>query len=130
MAIKATLGTPFVGYISLTNSAGNGLIPVYTARNGAAAYVLPQTERLVITNFTISSNDSAVDLVQITDNAPGTPTVLYSGYAAASFPPTIVSIASDILRGWPGVNLKATSSTITSTKTVEIIVYGVITKSN
>jgi hypothetical protein len=130
MAIKAGLGTPFVAYISLTNGAPNGVVPVFVARNGAAAYVLKATERLCITNFTISSNDTAVDLVTISDNAPGTPTVLYSGYAAASFPPTVVTIANDILRGWPGVNLKAASSAITSTKTVEVIIYGAITSSN
>lgn len=129
MAIKASLGTPFVGYVSLTNGTPAANIPIFVARNTSTPYTLKATERIVVTNFTISSNDTAVDLVTITDNAT-TATTLYSGYAAASFPPTIVSIASDILRGWPGTNLRASSSAVTTGKTVEVIVYGVVTASN
>lgn len=130
MAIKANLGNPFVGYVSLTNGApGPVSIPISVARNGAGAYTLRSTERLVITNFTISTNDTALELVTITDGAP-TPTKIYSGYVTSTFPPTIVQVANDILRGYAATNLVATASAVTSAKTIEIMVYGVITSSN
>lgn len=128
MAINATRGTPFVGFVSLTNGApGPTAVTLIVPRRQAATYVLASDERVVITNVTLSSNDTANPLVSITDNAASNPLTIFKAYTATNIPTTI-SIPPGVLYGDFGRTPVASTPAVTSAKTVEIWLHGVIAK--
>ncbi len=119
------VGTPFVGYVSLTNAAPSAAIPIYVIAGSGTAYVLKASERIVLASLQVSSNDSATDLVQVTDQAT-TPKILASVYVTAAQPPSNLTYVLGTVLGAFGLNLKANSTAITSTKTVEVSISGII----
>jgi len=125
--INPNSGTPFVGYVSLTNGAiGPTNFAIFTVI-GAAAYTLQSTERLVITNITVSSSDTIALLT--VDSGGTTPTKFYSGYVQGSVSPHSVNIPPGVLHGIFGTLPRAIASAVSATKTIECIINGFITRS-
>jgi hypothetical protein len=121
-------GTPFVGYLSLTNGAiGPTAFTLFTVM-GKAAYTLQSTERLYITNITISSNDTTQALVTV-DTGGSTPTKLASTYLSTSQPPAVENIPLGACKTIFGTVPRGTASAVTSTKTVEFVIKGLISQS-
>jgi hypothetical protein len=124
-----TQGTPFFGYVSLTNAApGPVNIAIFIEPGAAALGSLPtnsngQSARLYITNVALSSNDSAQPLVTI-DTGGTTPTKIASAYAANTMPPAEEVIPPGVGRCIPGVVPRATASAVTSGKSVEVTLSG------
>lgn len=126
MGIRLT-GTPFVGYISLTSAAPGPVNIAIFNPMGGAAYTLSAAEMLVVTNITVSSNDTAAALVTV-DTAGTTPTKLLSSYLSSTLPPVSVQAPTGCVHGIFGVPLRATATAVTAGKTVEIVVYGLISR--
>ena len=130
MSLKQA-GTPFTGYVSLTSVVPSTLIPIYLATQGSASTVtLLSTDRLVLCTVQVSSNDTALDLVQITDNFTASPKILLSIYVTATLPAGMASFVPGIVAGSFGTNFKATTATITSGKTIEVNISGYIVRQN
>lgn len=120
-------GQPFIGAISLTNAApGPVSIPIKTVAGGAA-YTLSPAERVIITNITVSSNDTAQPLVTIDDGAP-TPRLIGKYYTGASLPAIAESIPPGNCQGYAATLPRVTASAVTAAKTVEIVVRGYVTQ--
>jgi hypothetical protein len=124
-----TQGTPFFGYVSLTNAApGPVNIAIFIEPGAAALGSLPtntngQPARLYITNVALSSNDTAQALITV-DTGGTTPTKIQSEYLSSSQPPGIESIPEGVCRCIPGVFPRASASAVTSGKTVEVTLAG------
>lgn len=125
MSIGSNKGTPFVGTVSLTNGVpGPTAFSLIVARNQNTPYTLNPNERISITNIVISSNDTANPLVSITD-AAATPTTLFKAYTASAIP-TTASYIPGVLLGALATIPKASAPAVTTAKTVEIVINGVI----
>ena len=125
MALVKT-GTPVVGYASLTNGApGPTSFALQVTMGGASAYTLAATERLYITNITISTNDAAAPLVTI-DTGGTTPTKLTRVYASPTSPPSPEAIPPGVCRGLFGVAPRASAPAVTLGKTVEVVIAGYV----
>ena len=123
--LNAICGTPFVGYASLTNGApGPTALTLYV--NGAA-FTATVTDRLYLTNITLSSNDGTQALITIDDNG-SVPVKLASQYLSNVQPPGIVTIPPGTQRLAPGKVPRATASAVTAAKTVEVVVTGYVSK--
>jgi hypothetical protein len=120
-------GTPFQGYVSLTNGAPGPVTFALFSPQGIAAmggsFAAPM--RLYVTSIVISSNDGTQALITV-DSGGTTPTKLCSQYQSASQPPGVVHFDPGICRGIPGVVPRATASAVTSGKTVEVCIAGYI----
>lgn len=124
--INTNSGTPFVGYASLTPGApGPVAITLFTVM-GATAYALQSTERCYITNVTISSGDTATNLITI-DSGGTTPTKFVSAYVSQTKVLSPLQIPPGVCRGIAGVVPRATAAAV-SGATVEIIVKGFISR--
>lgn len=124
MAVRSTTGMPFVGYVSLTNGTPAGSIPIYVNAGSGAAYTLKATERVYITTIAISSN-TTVTLVQVTDQFPTTPKVLFSVYAASTFPPAVATFPPGILLGAVATSPRAVATAVAGS-TIEVTITGCI----
>ena len=130
MSLKQS-GMPFTGYLSLTNAAPAGNIPIYLPTQGAASPVTLLTpDRIVLCTVQVSSTDTALDLVQITDNFTASPKVLLSIYATATLPAGMACFVPGIVAGAFGLPLKASTASITSGKTIEVNISGYIIRQN
>ena len=129
--LNSLSGTPFIGYVSLTNGAV-GPTPFTLYVNGAA-YTLQAlsgsvaAERIYITNITISSNDTTQALVTVDDNSTP-PVKLASQYLSSTQPPGIEQLPPGIGRLAPGKVPRATASAVTAAKTVEFMIKGYISR--
>lgn len=124
MAIKSLSGTPFIGYLSLSAAATPTNVPVFVPM-GSAAYTLKATEKLMVTNITLSSNDSTGGLFTL-DTAGGTPTKFVSAYLSSTQFLQPEQIPPGVCVGILGTLLRAQVSAITATKTVEVVIKGTI----
>jgi hypothetical protein len=120
-----TNGTPFVGYVQLTNAAA-GPIPFGLTVNGAP-YVVPATERLYITNLTVSSGDPTQALVTV-DDGPANARKLVSAYVGAAQPPATETIPPGVCRLAFGQTPRATASAVTSGATIECTIAGFLSR--
>ena len=120
-------GQPFIGAVSLTTgSPGPVNIPIITVPGGAP-YTLAPTERLVITNISVSSNDTAQPLVTLDDGAT-VPRLLAKYYTGAALPAANEAIPAGVCQGFLSKPLRATATAVTAAKTVEILVRGYVTQ--
>ncbi len=120
-----TQGTPFLGYVSLTNGAPGPVAFSIFVEPGGAALTLAAPQRLYVTNVAISSNDSAQPKVVI-DTGGSTPTTISSFYASNTAPPAVEVIPPGVGRCIPGVVPRASASAVTLGKTVEVTLAGFI----
>jgi hypothetical protein len=119
-----TQGTPFFGYVSLTNaSPGPTSFSIFIEPGAAALGSLPTGARLYVTDIQLSSNDTTQALVTV-DIGGTTPTNLARMYLSASQPPGIEAIPAGVGRLIPGVIPRATASAVTLGKTVECTIAG------
>jgi hypothetical protein len=127
--VRNTVGTPFVGYISLTSGAPGPLaVPIYVPAGALSAYALGATEFVWITNFVASTNDPTAELVTIDDGA-ATPKTLASVYVASAQqmqPQTFMPGTVGCMK--PGQGPRAKASSVTAAKTIEIVIVGYITR--
>lgn len=121
MAFVKLSGQPFVGYVSLTNGAPGPTAVTITTVPGGGAYTLQSTERLIVTNLTITTNDAATPLITLDDGAT-TPRTLAKIYASTSQPAT----TAGGFHGQAGKPLRASASAVTAGKTIEVIVRGYV----
>lgn len=120
-------GQPFVGNLSLNTGAPGPLaIPIYTVPGGPA-YTLDPAERIVITNISVSSNDTASPLVTLDDGSPAV-RVVAKYYAGSTLPASNEAIVPGVLQGYKATNFRATSTAITAAKTVEVVIRGYVTR--
>jgi hypothetical protein len=121
-------GTPFIGYVSLSNgSPGPTALTLYQVV-GQSAYSLQPTERLYITAISISTNDTTQQLITV-DSAGPTPTYLARVYLANTQPPYFAAIPAGTMRGIFNTVPRAGAGAVTLGKTVEVIVAGYISRS-
>lgn len=125
MAVKNFTGQPFVGYVALTNGAPAAAIPIYVIAGSGTAYTLLATERIMLAGVLIGTNDTATELVQITDQAT-TPKVLASVYVVNTQPPFGAPLPAGYVLGKFGTNLRAIAGAVTAAKTIEVTIYGSI----
>lgn len=130
-----TTGTPFIGYLSLTNATpGPVSFPIQVVMGGTSdPYTLLPADKVYITNITMSSNDATAALVTVDTGSSGggvdtTPTKLVSAYLSATQYLQPEQIPPGVCHGPPGVAPRATASAVTAGKTVEIIIKGYIGK--
>jgi hypothetical protein len=120
-------GTPFTGYLSLTNGAtGPTAIAIFVGEN-SLAYTMQPKDRLILSSLLISSNDAAAPLVTI-DDGP-TARVLGKYYVAAAAPPTADYAGYAGIVCKTGVAPRASAPAVSTTKTVEIVIRGFLTNS-
>jgi hypothetical protein len=128
-----TSGTPVLASVSLTNGApGPTAFALQQVATGNA-YTLATNEVFVVTNITMSSNDTAQPLVTVDDGVTGAPytsRILGKYYVGASLPATTEAMALGVLPCRRGVVPRATASAVTAAKTVEITLRGYITTSS
>lgn len=143
MSIVKT-GTPFVGYAQLKNGTlGPVAFTLYTVLTGNTPYALqaaaaatggfttgtegtPQAERLIITNISISTNDTNIDLV-----------TLDAGASAASLLSRYISnlvaynehFEAGFLKCQSGVVPRVSASAVAPGCTIECTIHGFITRS-
>jgi hypothetical protein len=125
--INTNAGTPFIGYCQLTNGAPGPTNFTLFSVMGQAAYTLQATERLVITNITVSSNDTQA--LTTVDTGGTTPTPLMKTYLGSTQPPAVETIPPGCCHTIFGVVPRATASAVTGANTVQIIIKGFLTKS-
>jgi hypothetical protein len=125
MALKATTGTPFVGYLSFAAAGGPTAIPIWVTAGSATPYALGAAEYLVLTNITISTNDATARLVTLDDGA-ATPKNMLKAYVSTtqvvqeSIPPGVALVQKR------AQNVRATLAAL-GAFTVEISIKGFIT---
>lgn len=119
-------GQPFVGLVSLTNASPGPTAFTITSVAGGGTYTLAANERLVITNVTVTSNDTAAPLITVDDGAGGRTIGKY--YTGSTLPAVTESVPPGNLQCKAGVNPRATAGSVTSGKTVEIVLRGYITQ--
>ncbi len=128
MAIQNLNGTPVIGYVSLTNGApGPTAFALFTVM-GQAAYTLQATERIYITNITVSSSDGTTSLVTVRSDSGANPTKFVSAYVSSTKPLQPVQIPAGICRGIFGTVPVALAATVTAATTVEIVLKGYISR--
>lgn len=129
MAIKNAAGQPFTGYVSLTSAYTVPVqLPIYVVAGSGTPYTLKTSERIIIANIVVSSNNSSVILIQVTDGAT-TPKVLFSGYVGSA-----TGSAGITFNGWLGTNVGAfgtplkisSSAAPASLLTVEVTISGTV----
>src|SRR5579864_1873977 len=119
-------GNPVLGYISLTNAApGPVAFAIFTIL-GVAAGSLAATQRIYITNITVSSNDTANTGIVTVDSAGTTPTPIAKVYIPTNQQPLTVSIPPGCAKGIFGVVPRAGIASVTAGKTVEVTFQGYI----
>lgn len=120
-------GQPFVGLVSLTNGApGPTNFTINTVAGVSAGYTLAANERLIITNITITSNDTAQPLITLDDGASGRTFGKY--YTGSTLPAVTESIPPGNLQCKAGVLPRASASAVTTAKTVEVTIRGYVTQ--
>ena len=123
--INNNVGKPFVGYVSLTNAAPGPVAFTLNTVRGGGVYALKATEFVIITNITLSSNDTANPLVTVDDGSP-TFQPLQKGYVGSALPPVLLTYPPGMLPGYRGVNPRASAPAITAAKTIECTIVGFI----
>ena len=129
----ALTGTPVTGYISLT-SASLGPSPfVLTTVRGQAPYSLQTNERIYLTAITASTNDVVTGgLVTVDDGGVGggiaQVTKLASFYTSLAQQLLSTSFFAGYTFGCRGVVPRASVSGLQAAKTVEVMIYGYISK--
>lgn len=124
-AVKAS-GQPFVALVSLTNGAPGPTAFTLTTVAHGTTYTLAANERMVITNVTITSNDTAQPLITLDDGTGGRTIGKY--YTGSALPSVTESIPPGTLQGFAATLPRATATAVTSAKTVEIILRGYVTQ--
>jgi hypothetical protein len=122
MALTTT-GTPFVGYISLTNAAPGPVAIALKVADKTVASLAPG-QRIYITSIALSTNDTAQPKVTI-DDGPASANVVASAYPSPNF---LISLAASpgTVRCAPGQIPRAKAAAVTSAKTVECVISGYI----
>lgn len=128
MAIISSNGTPFVGYVSLTNAAPGPVTFALVTVMGQANYTLQANERVNITNITVSSSDGTGTPLITVDTGGGTPTKFVSAYVNTTQQLQPVQISPGMAHGIFGVVPRATANAVTAAKTVEIVIKGFISR--
>jgi hypothetical protein len=125
-------GTPVVGYASLTSAAAVQF--ALTTVMGQAAYTLQATERVYITNITISSGDTGgtaqlitLDTGPVTAGTNPTPTKLVSAYVNSAKPMQPIQIPVGCCRGVFGIVPRVAAAAVTA-GTVEVVIFGFVSK--
>jgi hypothetical protein len=127
MALRPTTGTPFNGYLSLApGSLGPTAIALFLA-NGQS-YTLASAERLYLTSISISTNDSAGPLVTIDNGNTSGLVKLARMYVTNAFAPAVVSYPPGLCALPFGSNARASANAISASKTVEVEIAGVISR--
>ena len=125
--INSFNGTPVTGYISLTNGAPGPVAFALFTVMGQAAYTLQANERVYITNITVSTNDTALQLFTL-DSGGTTPTVFAKSYVSNTVPMQPINIPAGVLHGIFGVVPRAAAGAVTTAKTIEVVFLGYVSR--
>ena len=120
-----TQGTAFTGFAQLTPGLPGPTTFTIRTVPGGPAYTLQSGERLHITGAVISSNDTALPLVQI-DLGPATYVVI-SAYVGSAFTAYVDNITPGVV-GISAVVPRASTASVTATKTVECKIVGFVSR--
>lgn len=122
-------GTPFQGYVSLTQGVPGPVAFAYFVTVGQALIGIapPAGHRAYITNITLSSNDAVVSLVTM-DSGGTTPTKFVSAYLSGSVLLQPEEIPNGVLRSIFGVSPRMTAQAVSAGATVECIIQGYLSK--
>lgn len=124
MSIRDISGTPFVATVNIS-AAATPTSFAYVLAGTTRTYTPVNSEKQYITLFSITTTDTAPQLVTIDDGASGL--TLFQGYVSTSAPINVAPFPGNVISRYGGT-LRGTVAALTAGKFVQVTVHGYVSQ--